>query len=265
MSPILAAAILALVQGWTEFLPVSSSGHLVLAQHLLGVDSAGVALEIVLHLGTVLAVVLYYREDFISLLRDGFDYLRGGRGLEARSAARLFLFLVLGTIPGALGGVFFEDRIDAAFEDPRFVCGALLFTGLLLLSTLPVPRRREPITALRSVLVGLFQLLALLPGVSRSGSTISGGLFLGITPEEAARFSFLLSVPITLGAIVFKIPEVGAELQHGQFAPFAVGLVVSFLSGLLAIGAMLRIVRRGRFGVFGVYCLLVGTLGLLLL
>ena len=265
MNPILAAVILALVQGWTEFLPISSSGHLVLVEHLLGVHSEGVALEIVLHVGTVFAVILYYRDDFLAILRDGWRFLRGGRGPEAVSAARLALFLVLGTIPGALGGVLFDDRIEAAFGDPRFVCFALLFTGVLLLSTLAARKRDLRLSPSRAFAVGVFQLLALLPGVSRSGSTISGGLFLGLVPEEAARFSFLLSVPIILGAVVFQLPEVGAELEHGQFVPYLVGLVVAFLSGYLAIGTMLRIVRRGRFALFGIYCLIVGGVGLFLL
>ena len=265
MNPILAAVILALVQGWTEFLPVSSSGHLVLAKHLLGVESAGVALEIVLHLGTVFAVILYYRDDFLAILRDGWTWVRGGRGPEAVSAARLALFLVLGTIPGALGGILFDDKIEAAFDDPRFVCFALLFTGVLLLSTLAAPRRNLGLSPLRAFFVGVFQLLALFPGVSRSGSTISGGLFLGLSPEEAARFSFLLSVPIILGAVAFQLPDVGAELRNGQLVPYVVGLVVAFVSGYLAISAMLKIVRRGKFALFGIYCLIVGTIGLFLL
>ncbi|MCA9756786.1 MAG: undecaprenyl-diphosphate phosphatase [Candidatus Eisenbacteria bacterium] len=265
MNPILATVILALIQGWTEFLPISSSGHLVLAQHLLGVESAGVALEIILHLGTVFAVILYYREDFLSILSGGWDFVRGGRGPEAVSASRLILFLVLGTIPGALGGALFKDTIESAFGDVRFVCYALLFTGALLLSTLLVPRKRERLSPLRAFLVGAFQLLALLPGVSRSGSTISGGLFLGIDPEEAARFSFLLSVPIILGAVAFQLPDVGAELRAGHLPQYLIGLVVAFVSGYVAIGAMLKIVRRGRFGFFGIYCLLVGILGLFIL
>jgi undecaprenyl-diphosphatase len=254
--------LLAVVQGLTEFLPISSSGHLVLAEHLLGVDEPGVALEIVLHLGTLLAVTLYYRDDLWSLVTGGWRWLRGQRGPEEKTARLMIGWLVLGTVPAAVGGVLLGDAVESAFSDPQFVCGALVFTGLLLLSTRLRRPGRNALSTWRSCLVGVWQMLALFPGVSRSGSTISGGLHLRLRPEEAARFSFLLSVPVILGATVLKAPELGQAMSSGRAAHYLVGLLVSFVLGYASIGVLLRVVRRGRFGWFGVYCLVVGVGGL---
>ncbi|MEZ4654669.1 MAG: undecaprenyl-diphosphate phosphatase [Candidatus Eisenbacteria bacterium] len=254
--------VLAAVQGLTEFLPISSSGHLVLAESILHVNEPGVALEIVLHLGTLLAVVLYYRADLWSLLVNGLAFLAGKRGPEARHAAFMILWLVLGTLPAAIAGVVFGDRIEAAFEDPRFVCGALIVTGLLLLSTLIRRAGNAPLSAGRAFLVGVWQTLALLPGISRSGSTISGGMHLGIRPEEAARFSFLLSIPVILGAAALKARELESAFSDGKAGLYLLGLAVAFILGYVSIGVLLRLVRRGRFGFFGVYCLAVGIGGL---
>lgn len=254
--------VLALVQGLTEFLPVSSSGHLVLSQEVLGVQAPGVALEIVLHLGTLCAVVLYYAGDWARLVRGSWLYLRGSRASRAREAFTTTRNLVVATLPAALFGVLLGGRIEAAFQSPVFVSGSLVFTAALLLSTRAVTRRGGPVTAWSALAVGLFQMLALFPGVSRSGSTIAGGMFAGVRPEEAARFSFLLSVPIIIGAAVFKAPELADGLRDGQTGPYLLGLIVSFVSGYLAIGVLLRIVRRGRFSFFGIYCLIVGIFGL---
>ncbi len=262
MNPLIAVVILALVQGLTEFLPISSSGHLVLTQALLGVESEGVALEIVLHVGTLLAVVLYYRNDLMELIREGLRFVGGRRDEASTKAMRMIGLLVLGTIPAAVAGVLLEDRIESAFQDPRFTCGGLLVTGALLLSTLRVPKGQREVNPFRAVVFGLFQMLALFPGISRSGSTITGGLLVGVKPEEAARFSFLLSVPIILGAVAFQLKDVSEGISSGGLLEYGIGLVVSFASGYLAIGTLLRIVRQGRFGWFGVYCLIVGALGL---
>ena len=254
-------AILAAVQGLTEFLPISSSGHLVLAQALLGVDEAGVALEIVLHLGTLLAVVLFYRRDLGELLVGSAQFVGGARSAEPTAAIRTVGLLILGTLPAAVGGILLGSRIENAFGDPRWVTGALIVTGCVLLATLRVPRKAKPIGWPASLLIGFFQLLALFPGISRSGSTIAGGLFLGIKAEEAARFSFLLSIPVILGAAVLKAPELASGIEGGKAGAYLLGLVVSFAFGYLSIGVLLRLIRKGRFGVFGIYCLVVGVTG----
>ena len=255
--------LLAVVQGLTEFLPVSSSGHLVLAAAWLHVDEPGVVLEIVLHLGTLIAVVLYFREDVWSLLSDGWSLLRGHRSLEQRRSGAMIVWLILGTLPAAIFGYFFGDHVEAAFEDPRIVCVALLLTGLLLLSTLFRRPGRRQLSGGIALLVGLWQTLALFPGISRSGSTIAGGMLLGLRPEEAARFSFLLSIPIILGAALLKVRALGSAMGHGQAGQYLVGLLVAFLLGYASIGILLRLVRTRRFGFFGIYCLLMGTFGLI--
>jgi len=254
-------AVLAAVQGLTEFLPISSSGHLVLVQTLLGVEESGVALEIVLHLGTLLAVVLYYRRDLIEIVGGVFRFLAGSRAESHVSAWRLTLLLVLGTLPAAVGGILLGSTIENAFGDPRMVTGALIITGIVLLATLKAPRGNEPVGWGRGLLIGFCQLLALFPGISRSGSTIAGGLFLGVQAEEAARFSFLLSIPVILGAAVLKAPDLASGVEGGKAGAYLLGLLVSFAFGYLSIGVLLRLIRKGQFGIFGVYCLIVGIGG----
>jgi undecaprenyl-diphosphatase len=261
----LPVVLLALIQGLTEFLPISSSGHLVLAEKALGVAEPGVALEVILHLGTLGAVLLYYRRDWLDLAGAVLRFpARRSRPDDPRSL-RLLGLLVLGTLPAACGGLLVGDRIEAAFQDPRFASAALVGTGLLLLATRLAGRGKRAVDARRALVIGFFQLLALFPGISRSGSTISGGLFFGVRPEEAARFSFLLSVPAILGAAVLKSGELSAGMRGGEAGRYLVGLVLAFASGDLAIGWLLRIVRRGRFAYFGVYCIALGITGWLLL
>jgi undecaprenyl-diphosphatase len=259
------ALILGMVQGIAEFLPVSSSGHLVLSEHLLGLRPPGIALELTLHLGTLLAVVLYYRQDLWQMACGVVRFLTGKRTGEDRRAGDLLLLLVVGTIPAVIAALLFGDRVEAAFKDPRLVSGCLVVTGLLLLSTLLVRRgqgRPGPIDAL---CIGLFQAVSLLPGISRSGSTMAAGLFRKLKPEEAARFSFLLSIPAIAGAAAFKLKDLASGLAGANAGVYFLGFVVSFVFGWASIAVLLRIMRRGRFGLFGVYCVAVGVIGLVFL
>jgi undecaprenyl-diphosphatase len=258
-------AILAAIQGITEFLPVSSSGHLVLSEHLLGIRPPGIALELTLHIGTLLAVVLYYRRDLWQAAYGGTRFLAGQRTREDRLAWDLVLLLVVGTLPAVICALLFGDRVEAAFKDPRLVSGCLVVTGLLLLSTLLVRRGQRRPGPLDALVIGLFQALSLFPGISRSGSTMAAGLFRRLKPEEAARFSFLLSIPAIVGAVVFKAKEVAGGLAGANARLYLLGFVVSFVLGWGSIAVLLRVMRRGRFGLFGVYCVAVGVIGLVLL
>lgn len=261
----LEVTLLAIVQGLTEFLPVSSSGHLVLANALLGVREPGIALELVLHLGTLVAVVLYYRRDLARILTGSIRWLGGRRGPEERHSGEMFLLLVLGTIPAVLAAVLLGDWLEATFENPRETSVELMITGLILLAT-RLPRRGERrTTPADALLIGLAQAVSILPGISRSGTTIATGLFRGIRPEEAARFSFLLSIPAIFGAVLFKAKDIADRAEGGAAGLYLLGFLVSFALGYASIAWLLRIVRRGRFFAFGIYCLIVGAVGLLAL
>ena len=256
----LAAVIWGLVQGLTEFLPISSSGHLVVVPRFLdaiGLDISqpSLAVSAVLHLGTLIAVLVYFRDDVMSVLQ-----------MRRRPAGRKIALLVgVGTIP-ALVGFPLEDRIETIQDNVTYVGIALIATGLILVigQRLAVGLRqmldgRVP----DAVVVGIAQAFALIPGISRSGITISAGNGRGFEPSQAARFSFLLGIPAIAGAGLISLPEV---ISEGGFGPeLVVGLVVAALSGYLAIALLLRALRRGGLNPFAVYCFIVGGLTVLFL
>jgi undecaprenyl-diphosphatase len=257
---VIEAIIWGLVQGLTEFLPVSSSGHLVLVPAFLsqaGMDIAApeLAVSAVLHLGTLVAVLAYYRKDLLNLTRAATDP-------EAR---RVLGLLALGTVPAVIGLVV-KDALDRLEEDPRAVAVALLFTGLVLAvgSRLPVgDRRLESSTPRHALRVGIAQAMALVPGVSRSGMTITEGLRTGLAPAEAAKFSFLLAIPTIAGGGLLSLLELtNAEVSFG---PILVGLTVSAVSGYLAIAALLKALAKVGFAPFSIYCLVMGVAALIVL
>ncbi len=253
--------ILAIVQGVTEFLPVSSSGHLLIGKELLGLDAPGVRFEVVLHLGTLLAVIGYYRKRLAELA--------AGMWRREPDSWRLAGILVLSMVPaGILWGVLGE-RLDDLFADQRLAAVAasvlLLVTGALLLS-LRFARRAdgESVTPWQAWWIGCMQAVAILPGISRSGSTITAARHLGLRPERAAEFSFLMSIPILLaGAMVdFLHDRAGAAEGALVLAHYIVGACVAAGVGYVAIGTLVRLLCRGRFWAFGVYCLCAGTASL---
>ena len=255
--------VLALVQGLTEFLPISSSGHLVLVERLLHVSEPGIVVEIILHLGSLLAVVLYFRNDLLSLLEGIVRWLGGGRDEHARRHARLALAILVGTVPAVIAGFAGGEWLEGLYKNPREASIELLVTAAILLSTLWVRRGNRSVDPLRAGVIGVGQAVALLPGISRSGTTIAAGLYLGVRPDEAARFSFILSIPALLGAGVLKAPAVAAGIGQEKGGLLLLGFLVSFVVGYLSIAGLMRVVRRGRFGWFGLYCVLVGIAGLL--
>ncbi len=246
-------ALLGLLQGFTEFLPVSSSGHLVLAQHLLGLDPPEVALEAVLHLATLVAVVGYFHRALRELARG---LVSPGGGTE-----RSYLgSLALGTLPIAVVGYLFREGIKGAFTSPSTVGWMLLVTAAALgLAGWRASRaRREELRPLDAFVVGLAQAVALLPGASRSGLTISAGILRGVSPQEAARFSFLLSLPALLGAGLLALLEAPPPLAPGEAEGLALAGLMALISGLAAIHLLLRLLRRLPW--FALYCLVLGLL-----
>jgi len=254
MMDIIQAVVLGLVQGLGEFLPISSSAHLVLAPWLMHWAYSGLTFDIALHVGTLIAVVFYFWKDWLNLLHKGFTRPKEREG-------QLFWYLVLATIPGALIGYLLEDIAETVFRNPILIACMLILLGVILYR---VDRRGkklidvEHISLKTSFLIGLSQALAIIPGVSRSGITMTTALALGMTREGAARFSFLLSAPIILGAALFKIPEVIANPSMIDTS-FLTGMAVSCISGLLAIGFLLRYVQTKTFLPFVLYRFLLGA------
>jgi undecaprenyl-diphosphatase len=249
----LAVIVLAVIQGLTEFLPVSSSGHLVLAGMVMKVPEGDITFEIIVHLGTLMAVLAVYRNDLLNLVS----------GLFKRERESLVLagLLLIGSIPAALAGFLLADSIENAFEDPILVSIMLLITGTVLFSTKFVKTRKKDNPSFAgSLLIGISQAFALLPGISRSGFTISTGLFAGIKREKAARFSFLLSIPAIAGAAVLKLGDAGSS--GIDISLMITGFAVSALTGYLALKLLLKFLKAGRFSVFAWYCWLIGFTGL---
>lgn len=245
------AIVLGLVQGLTEFLPVSSSGHLVMAQTFLGVPAPGVFLEVALHVATLLSVVVVYRRRLLDLLVGLFR--------RDADALRYIGLLVLATLPVVVIGLLFRDAIEAAFDTPYVTGFMLLVTGFILWSTglRRSERPHEVPTAGHALAMGFAQCFALLPGISRSGSTIAAGLWTGLRGERAAEFSFLMSIPAIAGAAVLQVSEVGDVAVTG---PLAAGFVAALLSGIAAIVSLVWLVRRQGFHKFAWYVWPVGIL-----
>jgi len=248
-------ALLGLIQGVTEFLPVSSSGHLVLGERLVGLDPPGVLLEAFLHLGTLGAVLWVFRRDLVELAAA----FTRRETIERRKEVGL---IVAGTVPIVVAGLLFRSIADAAFSSLVVVGGGLLFTAgwLFAADRLHLRAVRGQPQLIDSLVVGLAQAAALFPGVSRSGVTIAVGISRRIEPTRAARFSFLLSIPALVGAAGLNLWDTAAAGGwSGDWAGIAVGTAVAFAVGILGIHALLAVVRRARLGVFAVYCACVGA------
>ncbi len=250
---ILQAVIFGLVQGLGEFLPISSSAHLVLVPWLFKWTDPGLTFDIALHVGTLVAVVIYFWKDWVRIIAKGFTDVHTPDG-------RLFWYLAAASVPGAIGGFLLEKKAETIFRSPLLIAVPLMLIGLFLYwadqkCVKKVDLNR--ITFGTSLMIGLSQVLAIIPGVSRSGITMMTGLLMGATRESAAKFSFLLSTPIIFGAAMVKLPHV---ISHSSIitVDFIIGMVVSCASGLFSIGFLLRYLRSGSFLPFAVYRLILG-------
>lgn len=259
----LGGLILGVVQGLTEFLPVSSSGHLILARELLGANTeGGLAFDAILQLATVLAVLLYFRADVLHLITQTLRLI-AGRGHDVpREDRRLIIGLILGTIPGVFLGLLLEQVMETTFRDPRLVAVMLLAGSFLFLIAERFARQRttHP-TIAQSWWIGWFQTLALVPGVSRSGATISGGLLLGLTRETAARFSFLLSIPIIMGSGAKKLVDVlHVGVADASWTTLLIGFGSAFIVGYGCIRFLLKYLKTHTLAAFAWYRVLLAVL-----
>lgn len=250
------AIFLGVLQGATEFLPVSSSGHLAIAQHFLpGFDQPGVLFDVLLHLGTMVAVAIYFRRELSALIASPFRH-----GEDARLQRRLLYLLVVGSLPTAIIGLTFRDFFEGLFDNIPVVSLMLLVTGTLLVIAERFRRggRKEgELTLSDALLVGTVQGCAIVPGISRSGSTIAALLLKGVDGETAARFSFLLAIPAVMGAALLSARDLGeVALEHIPF--YLAGTGAAFFTGLLSIHLLLAVIRRRRLLIFAVYCWLAG-------
>lgn len=260
------ALVLGIVQGATEFIPISSSGHLVLLPWLLSWPSPTLAFDTTLHLGTLVAVITYFKRDFAQLIRAWVESLRE-RELSSPEA-RLAWFLILGTIPAAVLGALFESTFEQLFGSPHWVALLLIVTGTLLALAEwsgKQFRETEGLSALHAILIGFGQAMAIAPGISRSGATMSIGLFCGLKREVAARFSFLLATPIILGAGAKQLLDLVGESNPLRQAPsLVVGFVAALCTGYFCIRFLLGYLRTGRLYIFSVYCWALGMISLVL-
>ncbi len=244
--------LLAFIQGLTEFFPVSSSGHLVIFQHIFGLKDPEIFLDVMLHVGTLLSLLFFLRLEIrdisLSLFRYGFHPRKGWNNPHYR----MLVYLITASIPTFLMGYFFSGFFESLFESPRSVGFALLGTALLLFLTRFASRHKEQFPA-HPILIGIFQGAAIIPGLSRSGLTIGSALLFGWERERAARFSFLLSIPAILGASLFQYLKIDSSAQ--PWLLILTGVLVSASVGYAALLSLYKIVQRGKFYVFAYYCL----------
>jgi len=253
---ILEAIISGIVQGIAEFLPISSSGHLVLVHSFFGFKEPSMFFDICLHVATLGAVILFFIKDISGLVR--------------RKDYKLLGCIIIGTIPAVLAAFLFEEKISGFFTDIRRVAFMFLVTAIALFAGQFAQWKRKtggkslaPLSALK---VGLAQALALIPGISRSGITISTGIVSGIGSEDAFKFSFLLSIPVIAGAAVYKALKIDlASAVAGNVLNYMMGMIAAFFVGLISLYLLRKVIKAGRLYIFGVYCLILGVLGIFFL
>ena len=260
--------IIGIVQGLTEFLPVSSSAHLVFVQNLLGVE-ADIAFDTFLHLGTLIAVVWYFRWDIIKMIRSWIlslqDLIQGRfmEGFYSDPYKRLAWYVILATIPVGIVGVFFEDAIDSLFSGALYVPAFFLFvTGTILYLSQRMASGHIDMNNLskkEALWMGLGQACAILPGLSRSGTTIAAGLSIGLDKEFAAKFSFILAIPAILGAFLVQAKDIGSALDV-NFLPVILGFIAAIIAGYMAIRWMLDLIQNKSLDIFSYYCWAVGII-----
>ena len=252
------ALVLGFVQGLTEFLPVSSSGHLELGKYFFGIDQeAGIGFTIAVHGATVLSTLVVFRREIITLISGAFEFRDNWQ-------VRYILVLLVSMIPVGLAGVFLKDQIEGLFSGKIVLVGAMLIvTAAILFSTRFFMDRGEKITFRNAIIIGIAQAIAVVPGISRSGATISTGMILGISRDKVAEFSFLMVLIPVIGANILEFVSGGSPGSTG-ITEIMVGFVAAFISGYLACRVMISLVKKSKLMWFSVYCLVVGVISIII-
>mgnify|MGYP000873811108 FL=1 len=251
------AIILGIIQGLTEFFPVSSSGHLVIFQQLLGIQESGITFEVMVHFATLLSVICVFWRDIVRIATN-FRHEKQER--------HFVLMLILGTIPTGLMGVFFNDFFTNLYDSPLVTGFMLLFTGMLLFTLTrltPGHKQELSMTAADALLISVAQGIAIIPGISRSGSTITAALWRGLDRETAVRFSFLVSIPVILGATVFELKDFALSGFSGLNSSIWWGAGAAFAAGIFAIRTFVKFLQKGKFYYFAYYCWFAGAVTIL--
>lgn len=271
MIDILSAIVIGIVQGLTEFLPVSSSAHLVFAQTFFGLNQNNLAFDVFLHLGTLVAVVGFFLPDIINMIIAFFksivDIFRGNfiNGIKEDPYKKLVWYTIVATIPVGIVGILFNDTVEALFTGVSIPAFFLLITGCLLYFSQRYnvgDKNLDDISLKETIFMGIGQACAILPGLSRSGTTIACGLLGGLDKEFAAKFSFILSIPAILGATIVQGGNIGSGLAV-NFIPYLLGFLAAVISGLFAIKVLLKLIEERSLDIFAYYCWIVGALILL--
>ena len=252
---IINAIILGIIQGLTEFLPVSSSGHLEIAKAILGENKVGeesLLMTVVLHFATALSTIIIFRKDILEILSGLLQF-------KNNDSFWFSLKIVLSMVPAALVGIFFNDEIEALFGGALTLVGSmLLVTGLLLFLADKAKASAKKVGIKHAILIGISQAIAILPGISRSGATISTAVLLGIDKEKAARFSFLMVVPLIFGKMAKDILSGDIQYETTTFIPLLVGFIFAFLTGMFACKWMIKLVKSSQLKYFAYYCFAIG-------
>lgn len=261
---LLKAIILGIVQGLTEFLPISSSGHLVLGSEFLHFQEQGLAFDIFLHLGTLLSVCIVFRQELSAMLIAPLAVLQKRADKKLTRYFYWDIYIIVATLPAVLVGLFVKDSIAGVFTNILLVYCMLFVTGIIMVVTPFLHERKVELNCPRALLIGCAQAMAILPGLSRSGSTIFTGMLLGVNRETVARFSFIMSIPAILGAAVLQFGDlIDNPLGSDSLLLIAAGTVASALSGYFAIILLLNVIRKNKLQYFGYYCLIIASCGLL--
>jgi len=252
--------LLGIIQGFTEFFPVSSSGHLVLFQNLFGLRQPQLLADIMLHVGTILSLLVFLRKELIELIQSFGRFCLSPIKNISDPKIKLLFFLFLASLPILFMGYFFQDIFESLFGSLRGVGIALFITGGFLLLT-KLAREKEKKNIFHIFLIGILQGIAIVPGLSRSGLTIGGALLLGWKKEEAARFSFLLSIPAILGAALFHLKKM--EAPSPSWPLLLIGILVAAVFGFFALTFLVRLINKGKFSSFSYYCFFAGSIAFL--
>lgn len=247
MVTLIQVLILSIVQGISEWLPISSSGHLALLHNFFGFQS--LSFDVFLHFASIFAVLFIFWKDIIRL----FD-------ISKRENLKYILFIIIGIIPAGIAGVLFKYQIESFFSSLFYLGIFFIISGVLIYSTKFIKLRERKINFLDSIFIGIFQALAILPGISRSGATISSGMLRGLSKKEAVKFSFLMAIPVVLGAAFIELKDISGDISYSLLA---VSLVITFFVSLFTIKMLLRIIKTDNFYLFGIYNFILGILVLI--